>query len=72
VDISLQCGQAKYATLQPGLVHLDIKHISSAVLDYIDLGIFDTKNGQTPCEAFKTGYLIRFKQTEKKPSMLLR
>lgn len=28
-----------------GRVHLDIKHISSAVLDYIHLGIFDTKNG---------------------------
>ena len=26
-------------------VHLDIKHISGAVLDYIDLGIFDTKTG---------------------------
>jgi integrase len=28
-----------------GQVHLDIKHISGAVLDYIDLGIFDTKTG---------------------------
>jgi hypothetical protein len=45
VDISLQCGQARYANLQPGLVHLDIKYISGAVLDYIDLGIFDTKTG---------------------------
>ena len=28
-----------------GQVHLDMKHISGAVLDYIDLGIFDTKTG---------------------------
>lgn len=28
-----------------GQVHLDIRHISGAVLDYIDLGIFDTKTG---------------------------
>ena len=28
-----------------GQVHLDIKHISGIVLDYIDLGIFDTKTG---------------------------
>jgi len=26
-------------------VHLDMKHFSGAVLDYIDLGIFDTKTG---------------------------
>ncbi len=26
-------------------VHLDIRHISGETLDYIDLGIFDTKNG---------------------------
>ena len=31
--------------LTSGQVHLDIRHISGAVLDYIDLGIFDTKNG---------------------------
>ncbi len=26
-------------------VHLDLQHISGAILDYIDLGIFDTKTG---------------------------
>jgi integrase len=31
--------------LTAGQMHLDIKHISGAVLDYIDLGIFDTKTG---------------------------
>jgi integrase len=31
--------------LTAGQVHLDIRHISGAVLDYIDLGIFDTKTG---------------------------
>jgi integrase len=31
--------------LTAGQVHLDIQHISGAVLDYIDLGIFDTKTG---------------------------
>jgi len=31
--------------LTPGQVHLDIQHISGAIVDYIDLGIFDTKTG---------------------------
>jgi integrase len=31
--------------LTAGQVHLDIQHISGAILDYIDLGIFDTKTG---------------------------
>lgn len=31
--------------LTAGQVFLDIKHISGSVLDYIDLGIFDTKSG---------------------------
>lgn len=28
-----------------GQVHLNMKHISGAILDYVDLGIFDTKTG---------------------------
>jgi integrase len=32
-------------TLTPNQVHLGVKHISGEYLDYIDLGIFDTKNG---------------------------
>ncbi|UCD32320.1 MAG: tyrosine-type recombinase/integrase [Desulfobacterales bacterium] len=31
--------------LTAGQVHLDIRHISGDVIDYIDLGIFDTKTG---------------------------
>jgi integrase len=31
--------------LTAGQVHLDIRHISGTILDYIDLGIFDTKTG---------------------------
>jgi integrase len=31
--------------LTPGQIHLDIQHISGAIVDYIDLGIFDTKTG---------------------------
>ncbi len=31
--------------LTAGQVHLDVKHISGQVMDYIDLGIFDTKTG---------------------------
>lgn len=33
------------AGLTPSQVKLDLRHISGAVLDYIDLGIFDTKTG---------------------------
>ncbi len=31
--------------LTTGQVHLDVNHISGKVLDYLDLGIFDTKTG---------------------------
>lgn len=31
--------------LRAGQVHLDVKHISGEILDYLDLGIFDTKSG---------------------------
>ncbi len=31
--------------LTPGQIHLDIQHISGVIVDYIDLGIFDTKTG---------------------------
>ena len=33
------------ANLTPGQVYLDIHHLSGQKLDYIDLGIFDTKTG---------------------------
>ena len=33
------------AELTPSQVRLDLQHFSGAVLDYIDLGIFDTKTG---------------------------
>jgi len=32
-------------SLTPGQVHLGIQHISGVIVDYIDLGIFDTKTG---------------------------
>jgi integrase len=32
-------------SLTASQVHLDIQHFSGEILDYIDLGIFDTKNG---------------------------
>lgn len=32
-------------TLTPAQVHLDMRHISGQILNYIDLGIFDTKTG---------------------------
>ena len=37
--------KSEIINLTPDQVHLDIQHISGEVLDYIDLGIFDTKNG---------------------------
>ncbi len=33
------------ANLTASQVHLDVRHISGKTLDYIDLGIFDTKTG---------------------------
>ena len=36
---------SEICSLTGGQVHLDIKHISDGVLNYIDLGIFDTKTG---------------------------
>ena len=36
---------SEIADLTVGQVHLNVQHISGAVVDYIDLGIFDTKNG---------------------------
>ncbi len=36
---------SEIASLTAGQVHLDVQHISGAVMDYIDLGIFDTKVG---------------------------
>jgi integrase len=36
---------SEICNLTAGQVHLDIHHISGMKLDYIDLGIFDTKNG---------------------------
>lgn len=36
---------SEIADLTAGQVHLNVQHISGAVVDYIDLGIFDTKNG---------------------------
>ncbi len=36
---------SEISNLTAGQVHLDMKHISGAILDYIDLGIFDTKTG---------------------------
>jgi len=36
---------SEIANLTASQVHLNVQHISGAVVDYIDLGIFDTKNG---------------------------
>jgi len=36
---------SEIADLTASQVHLNVQHISGVILDYIDLGIFDTKNG---------------------------
>jgi integrase len=36
---------SEIANLTAEQVHLNVHHISGAIVDYIDLGIFDTKNG---------------------------
>jgi integrase len=36
---------SEIASLTAGQVHLNVQHISGALMDYIDLGIFDTKVG---------------------------
>jgi len=36
---------SEIADLTAGQVHLNVQHISGAIVSYIDLGIFDTKNG---------------------------
>ncbi|MBW2346065.1 MAG: site-specific integrase [Deltaproteobacteria bacterium] len=36
---------SEIADLTAGQVHLNVQHISGTIVDYIDLGIFDTKNG---------------------------